>query len=166
MFEFKRQWANHIAGTFRALSIAAGTSSLYGHPGRFNRKAVEALRLVIPYCLHPAGDEDDTLIWLNRDYKPLGTLLAHADYEKFPSVHADPRDPAISKLLREAKSLHVFADGGFVYWLFDDSTAPWKGKQHSVALLAKLGDVLSRAPYDEWPFPSAARPAVSEEDAK
>ena len=166
MTEEKRLWVNYLVGARRALSAAAGTSSLCGHARPFNRRAVESLRIVIPYCLHPISDQDDTLIWLNRDYKPLGTLVAHADYEKFSTVHADPRDPAIAKLLQEPISRGVFTKDGFAYWLFDDLTAPSRGKQHAAALVAKLDRILSCTPYGEYSFSGSAQPATQLEGGK
>jgi hypothetical protein len=39
------------------------------------------------------------LIFLNRQYKPLGTASVWSDYNEYPNLHVDPLDPLIQPLL-------------------------------------------------------------------
>jgi hypothetical protein len=104
------QWIDHVAGATSALRCAMGEVDAQGcaRPERaFSRRAVEALRVVLPYCLAPvdactrAGT--DTLIWLNRDYKPLGCPdTGFYRYEEHTHVQVNAAHPAVAVVHRRA----------------------------------------------------------------
>ena len=53
-----------------------------------------ALRPFMPYCLHDADDQ--TFIWVNRDYKPLGVVTDdYVDYMQFPWLHVQAHEPVV-----------------------------------------------------------------------
>ena len=60
-------------------------------------RAVQAIQHSLPYVLEamPNGK----LIFLNRQYKPLGTASVWSDYNEYPNLHVDPLDPLIQPLL-------------------------------------------------------------------
>lgn len=60
-------------------------------------RAVQAIQHSLPYVLEelPNGK----LIFLNRQYKPLGTASVWSDYNDYPNLHVDPLDPLIQPLL-------------------------------------------------------------------
>jgi hypothetical protein len=130
----KKAWEHYILGAKYALQAALGTKML-NLRNNYNRRAVEALRVILPYCLHYV-ENPDTLIWLNRDYKPLGVLPFEewVDYEAFPWLHVAKNDPAISHLLN-------IKNYDSCFFLFEDGTAPWLGKDHALRLLKLIQDI-------------------------
>jgi hypothetical protein len=60
-------------------------------------RAVQAIQHSLPYVLEamPNGK----LIFLNRQYKPLGTASVWSDYNEYPNLHVNPLDPLIQPLL-------------------------------------------------------------------
>jgi hypothetical protein len=60
-------------------------------------RAVQAIQHSLPYVLEamPNGK----LIFLNRQYKPLGTASVWSNYNEYPNLHVDPLDPLIQPLL-------------------------------------------------------------------
>jgi hypothetical protein len=153
------QWINHVEGATTALRNAVGqvdAQSCRRLDRGFSRRAVEALRVVLPYCLAPVDDTSSTLIWLNRDYKPLGCPdrgLSWYDYREHPHVHVDASHPAAAVVHQFATNNEHPADvldrgTRRTSWLFDDSCAPWTRPRHAARLLATLDAVLASCVRD------------------
>lgn len=70
----------------------------------------------LPYQLKALGD--GRCILLNRDYKPLGSVAGHVEYERHPSVM--PRTPTVMEMGRMG-----LLPGGYFY---DDATVPTTSK--------------------------------------
>jgi SAM-dependent methyltransferase len=137
MFEDKNTWVHYLRGSAYALRLAIGNAK--NHFGyRYNERAVKVLRLILPYCLHPIKNKPELLIWLNRDYKPLGILpfKLWVRYEEFPWMHVSADNPNIAHLLN-IKSIKksIKEEIYTTYWLFDDFTAPWNGSKEAQKLL-------------------------------
>lgn len=79
------------------IELANAIGSTEGCYGSFSKRAVEVLRPMLPYVLHPVGG--DGLIWVNRQYKPIGGYSGYATYEAYPWVHVSPDDPRVADLL-------------------------------------------------------------------
>jgi hypothetical protein len=85
-------------------------------------------RYMLPYMLHPVPDRPDLYIWLNRDYKPLGTYCSHSFYQRYTSHHVRIDDPRLAKLvgkLIKVKGMHDRPSFAF----YDDMTAPHKSRK-------------------------------------
>jgi len=108
---------------------------------RFSRQRVEALRPLIPYCLH-SMERTDRLILLNRDYKPLGATLPAdywCDYGLFPWLHLAPNSHAARVFMAHAQPHKNRVNWeGTNYYLFDDGCPPWRGRKHAERLLEAL----------------------------
>lgn len=145
-------WVKCLTGTAYALRNAIGSHTIDGYPdiqgSPYSKRAVRALRGVLPYCLHPIKDTDgEQLIWLNRDYKPLG-LMPYEDwveYADFRWLHVHRNDARIRNLLVSCAQTPATRGGGGVFYLFNDLTAPTNGKARAKALLAKIDEVLARS---------------------
>lgn len=76
-------------------------------------RAVQAIQHSLPYVLEelPNGK----LIFLNRQYKPLGTASVWSDYMDYPNLHVDPLDPLIQPLLAACPKYNI---GSNLYQLF------------------------------------------------
>jgi len=76
-------------------------------------RAVQAIQHSLPYVLEalPNGK----LIFLNRQYKPLGTASVWSDYNEYPNLHVDPLDPLIQPLLAACPKYDI---GSNLYQLF------------------------------------------------
>ncbi len=87
-----------------------------------------ASRPIIPYCIHPAGN-DGSCILLNRDYLPLGyTEITAITYEQYHWAHIPP-PPA--GLLSSNGRLYFFRAG----------SGPWNslaGLERLIECLIKL----------------------------
>ena len=138
-------WLKYLEGAAYALRFVIGTHAING--GRvygsrsYNKRAAEALRGVLPYCLHPSGSGDDApLIWLNRDYKPLGVLpfSDHVEYADFPWMHVARDAPEIMPLLAECKQVIAFCDAPPIFYLYDDMTSPVLGKANAERLIGLM----------------------------
>lgn len=147
-------WKRHVESSAIALRLAIGSprcqyGSLYL---RYNKQAVGAMRCILPYCLHPVRDGDDApLIWLNRDYKPLG-IAKYSEwvvYNEFPWLHVAIDDPQIAALLKECRLVRAFSDANPVFYLRDDASSPTIGKEHARRLLRLLELALGRPSEDE-----------------
>jgi len=91
---------------------------------RITSATVNILRPMLPYCLHPLDSfAPSPLIWLNRNYKPLGTMSGHANYHEYPWLHVDRDDPFIAKLLPYCREIVGLARQP-IFFLYDDFTAP------------------------------------------
>lgn len=137
----------HLKSAAAALRCCIGWQHINGNAmfgrNRFSTRAAECLRPFLPYCLHPVDDGSGRLIWLNRDYKPLGVSHAgHVDYEDFARLHVDAADDVVARLRKavqkgeQDRCRFVFDDGRT--YLFDDSTAPWLGSSNAQRLLALI----------------------------
>ncbi len=136
-------WKRHVEGAAISLRLAIGSPSRQygGLYLRYNRQAVGALKCILPYCLHPVRAGDDApLIWLNRDYKPLGIAQYSewVDYNKFPWLHVAIDDPQIAALLKECRIVRLFSDGNPAFYLRNDASSPTIGKEHARRLLRLL----------------------------
>lgn len=149
-------WTYHVMGACRALDIAIGCRGSWLRPRqRFSRKAVEALRPLLPYCLHPVDASGDTLIWLNRDYKPLGTaprgyqardqIIELVPYGCFESLHIRADDPVLTVTYDNLRRLNVFRDAVPVWFFFDDTSSPWSSREHAERLFFLLRQVVASA---------------------
>ncbi len=130
-------WTYYVRGAVYTLgSILAGTRDMRADAGYgYSTRAAKAARALLPYALNPLRDDNDPkLIWLNRDYKPLG-VLPYGDfvnYWDFPHLHVSRSDPLIQPLLRVCK------DHGGQFYLFDDRTSPDGSKAAAKRLLGLL----------------------------
>lgn len=138
-------WQVFLRGSIYALVSALGGDGTFYGPGEqctrvhergYSARAVRSIMGVLPYCLHPVGD---SLIWLNRDYKPIGVLPygLWVKYEDFPWLHVRKDSPDIQQLLAECQQHHG------VYYFYGDATDPRNGKKHATELLRKM-----RMPYE------------------
>lgn len=147
-------WERYVDGAACALRLAIGSPD-YRYGGsyrRYDRQAVGALKCILPYCLHPlrAGD-DAPLIWLNREYKPLGidTYSEWVDYNEFTWLHVAIDDPKIAALLKECRHVRLFSDGNPAFYLRNDASSPTNGKEHARRLLRLLELALGRSSEEE-----------------
>lgn len=137
-------WPRHVEAAAHALRCAIGLADMYGTPGsgceRYSVQAVKALRPLLPYALHPV--DDGALIWLNRDYKPLGItrLFPWVDYLAFPSLAVNASDPAVT-----AVRSRIARPDDQVLYLFDDGCPPWAGRRHALRLLGIVEAALDAA---------------------
>jgi hypothetical protein len=105
-----------------ALGLASDGSRLYS----FSARAVHAARPLLPYCLHEVSGVPGMLIWLNRQYKPLGTCSTFAHYEDFTWLHVPQDSPRLTRL----RAVCACSDfGGF--WLHTDYTSPIHSAQNA-----------------------------------
>jgi hypothetical protein len=120
----KADWTAYIAGAISALDTATGRDGYY-HTRTGSLKAVEAIKVLLPYCLHPMIDMPDHWIWLNRHYKPLGTYdhidSYHFQYESFVQHHVRKDDPRIAEFLERCEPIDRDA-----VWVFLDHTSPFE----------------------------------------
>ena len=142
-------FVKYLEGAAIALRCAIGSHEAMGgrvHGRRYDGRAVEALRGVLPYCLHPASSGDNApFVWLNRDYKPLGVLPFNefVTYSDFPWMHVCKEDPRIAFILSECKRCNAFCDGHPIFYLYDDATSPRRGKANATRLLGIIERVLA-----------------------
>ena len=143
-------WKHYLKGAEAALATAIGDRR-YGR--RYNRQAVESLRGVLPYCLHPASFGDSsTLIWLNRDYKPLGVFAGYGrvNYMEFPWLHVDRESQDISALLKKCKVVSGALCGGEkIYYLYSDRISPEVSKGTATMLLCLIQMALGLNDVDD-----------------
>jgi hypothetical protein len=122
-------WQVQVESANHCLTQVAASLNL--NRPTLTKKAVlvlQTLRPIIPYCLHPTGD-DGKFILLNRDYRPLGnTTDEWVDYTQYKWAH-HPQPPA--GLLEPHGRLHFFVDG---------YSAPW----NSLAGLDRLVEELKK----------------------
>ena len=145
-------WVKYLTGAAYALRNAIGSHTADGYPdiqgSPYSKRAVRALRGVLPYCLHPIGEENGKqFIWLNRGYKPLGVMPypEWVDYAEFTWLHVDRNDERIQGLLGSCLHVHASSESGGIFYLFNDWTAPTNGKRCAQELLAKIDGVLAHA---------------------
>lgn len=129
-------WLSYVYGATASLRCACGITNMHDSPaylGSYSKKAVESLRSLLPYCLHPVTD--DVLIWLNREYKPLGVLPygRWVDYQAFSWVHVRKDDLRLASLLPLCELVHRDT-----YYLFLDGNPPWNCKRDALRLLRML----------------------------
>jgi hypothetical protein len=122
--------------------MAAGLEDMKGntlHQGQFVGRAVEATRVVLPYVLHPL--DDTKLVWLNRDYKPLGVLPygTWVNYADFPTLHVERSNPAVQAIWDRPRPLPTDE----LVYLFHDTDAPWIERGYSLRLLARIDKALA-----------------------
>ena len=127
------------------------------HHGSFSRRAAEAIKGVIPYCLHPLENSDQYII-LNRFYKPLGLYIESewVDYKDFP-FHFIPFDVIeswnpewsgsnsllpISRLTKVSPT--KMSGPGFetAYYFFSDGTSFYGEKRDAVRLRDEIVAIL------------------------
>jgi hypothetical protein len=105
----------------------------------FRKRVAEAiLRFNVPYCLHPIQGNDDVLIALNREYKPLGypNYDHRVDYRLYPQYMIPISGLNMKDLRSVADSFTPSQDS---YWFFyDDSNPPWFDKKCFCKYLEKL----------------------------
>jgi hypothetical protein len=117
---------------------------------RFNRRAMRLARTLIPYCLSPLDDDDesDTLILLNRDYKPLGIVADYTDrpvdYRDFPHLHASRHDPRLAELLTHCRELNTGYRVTSFYLFGDGGDSAEHGRRHAVRLINMLDTVTKK----------------------
>jgi len=145
-------WKLYVNAGLRALRQALGSDGMYGRDLRFlgySKRATEALRVALPYCLHPVDETDagGPLIWLNRNYKPLGVhsdtggmgcgLFPFVDYRDFPQVHIARDHPAARHLFDV-----LSPNRRNCVYLFADLTAPWYRQTNALRLARLLEEAL------------------------
>lgn len=140
-------WVHHLRIARQALRDVLLT---YPRGRRLSEARRTALRPLLPYCLHRVGPDSDALVWLNRDYAPLGVVKTsgplgvpdRVDYAAFQHLHVRPADPVVAAV-QQAATRTGTADKGF--WLFDDGCAPWNGRAHAEDLLQLIESALAAA---------------------
>lgn len=144
-------WVDYLEGCVSSMKIAAGVTNAngdtqwVGYPLKWNKQAVQTLRPIIPYCLHSSEEPTGKImIWLNRSYKPIGTLLGGnlgcngwVSYMDYPNVSLNIDESGIKDLIREK----TYKSGNGLY-LFNDYSAPWNSKKHSMSYLKILEDII------------------------
>jgi hypothetical protein len=112
----------------------------------FNRRAVRAVRALLPYCLHTVGDDSQSLIWVNRDYKPLGIASSsRVEYADYTWLHVAIDDPRISELRTHCKMYPKSYAGPNSFWLYTDASTPY----HSASNAHVYADKLALIDIDE-----------------
>ena len=130
-------WTIYVEAARQALKVAIGDAR-YGD--RYNAQSARALRWTVPYCVHPVGNvgqlfsECTKMIWLNREYKPLGTQAQWVDYLDFPHHHIDRDHPAVLAIKGHEDFHHRKDDYPFVY-LYHDGCPPWADKKSAKRIL-------------------------------
>ena len=125
-------WTESIAAAVRSMERALG-GARYGQGASL--RAVSGAKLMLPYVLHPVPNMPEHWIWLNRSYKPLGTLSEWARYEDYDHLHVLRGDHRIERLIPEC----IEWGGGEGLALYDDFTDPCRTLRHArnyAALLA------------------------------
>jgi hypothetical protein len=104
----------------------------------------EYVTLNFPYCLHRVdGNNSDRLIWLNREYKPLGMpRKGWVDYSEYHDFQVSLYDARIIKLL-PALSL---VDGN--YYFYNDGNHP----RYDRAAMSRYAKLLGLIEMDRKPF--------------
>ncbi len=98
---------------------------------------LRTLRPIIPYCLHPTGD-DGKFILLNRDYLPLGnTMEGYVDYAMYKWAHLPP-PPA-----------GLLDKNGRLYFFIDGRSAPWNSLVGLKRLIEELTKFLAVYNHEE-----------------
>ena len=154
-YKEQKLWQAHLEAARNGLSKALGYNSVrdyiedtytnYGgyKPHSYSKNAARALRAFLPYCIQKTENENEVII-LNRDYKPLGYMGiggdygSWLDYENFSSAKADIRDDNLVELIGGAKQVHVG-----VWFLFNDNNPPWEGSKYAKSLLKKIDKALN-----------------------
>lgn len=95
-------------------------------------RSIEGARLMLPYVLHPMQGNTTHWIWVNREYKPIGTFEQWAKYEEYIHLHVSHDDNSIKSLLAKCKAFAPYRkESGFV--LFNDITTPWLNMRNAKA---------------------------------
>lgn len=151
-------WDKYLAAAARALRFTVGSHTIRGGPDLrhpYHRRTAEALRFSLPYCLMPLhGDGNSTMIWLNRDYKPLGIVSdERVNYAEYPGVHVNKNDPRIAALLPYCKKVLADEPGKSAYYLFCVTTSPIHSKANGRRLLALIDKALANPSAPTCPRP-------------
>ena len=144
------KWPQALEAAIYALTSALDESRRGSKIARFLAPSAPLL----PYCLHPVDDEQ-TLIWLNRAYKPLGVMTLTREwvrYAEYPWLHVAPSDPRISRLLTIHCQKTRVLSGGMGFFLFGDRrNNPYQNKDSALQYLAQLRGVLECSPASAPP---------------
>ena len=103
------------------VSAVNGLYSALRKPASF--RAVQSLYSILPYALHYMRGKPDYLIFVNRDYKPLGcTTMQHIIYEDYTNLHVLKTDPIIAPLIELAENKNLVVAGSFfIYNTYEES---------------------------------------------
>ena len=145
-------WVHHFEAARSSLLSALGYErrcDFYREsPYRFanySKRAAECLRPFLPYSIQKI--DDDRVIFLNREYKPLGFIGLNTDrcfssggewvnYDLFESAIADINSPKVQSFLKACGPDVGKRD--WIWFAYDDITAPWYGRKQAEALLEKI----------------------------
>lgn len=144
-------WTDHFAAAVYSLDTALDASRISG--GRGNMQAIRAIRPLLPYALMPLVDKPDHWIWVNRNYKPIGTMSKEwAVYEDYTYLHVRKDDKRIARLVGQAKAAHQTEFARGIAYLFDDCTSPFRDLRTArwyYALLRTVDDHSNRLRFDD-----------------
>jgi len=139
-------WKRIVLGSVFSMRGCAGCFYPNARQKSFTELTMRALRPVIPYCLHPVefNGSSGRLIWLNRDYKPLGVsgYWSNVDYGAFVTHHVRVDAPELEVVRTKWKN--VGAGAVTTYYLFDDASAPWGSKALAIHAICSLEAVVGR----------------------
>lgn len=152
-----KQWVTHLEAARTGLVSAFGFDSVKDYmqsvhrkdkykPFNFNKRGAESLRCFIPYCIQRI-DEGGALIILNREYKPLGHTGKGGnyggmglDYFAYTASHSSVNDPDMNRFLDACGPDSAGRD--WLWFTFNDMTAPWNSSKDCKALIKKIDAVL------------------------
>ena len=101
-------------------------------PGKYNK-----LKKDLPYCAEFTDRTNKKLVILNRYYQPLGidsgTIDSswYADWDEYPgaTISVDHVQLAALNMIPDNRQRPGYKNGDVVYYFYDDSTSPCKGKR-------------------------------------
>jgi len=144
-----KKWLYHLEASRSALVSVLGfyTYDDYKHNDlkfrNYNKRAAECLRLFVPYSIQKIDDATSKVIVLNRDYKPIGYSGLNdtgtcrggdwVRYEDFDSAIADIDSPEMTAFLKACGKDAAGRD--WLWFVFDDMTAPWYGRKNAERLV-------------------------------
>jgi hypothetical protein len=124
-------WKVQLESAIHCLKAAVSSNPNVRTLNKLTAMQLRASRPIIPYCLHPAGD-DGKFILLNRDYLPIGnTEIKGIHYAGYEWAHVPPPPEGM-----------LDPKNGRFYF-FDDGSAPWDSLAGLERLIERLNEFLS-----------------------
>lgn len=144
-----KKWLLHLEASRTALTSVLGFYSHEdyekGRPDKnYSKRAAQCLRGFLPYSIQKIGEDSGKVIILNRDYKPIGYCGSYFDwvkYDDFDSAIADIESPEMQAFLTACGKDR--GGRGWVWFTFNDATAPWGAAKNAKRLIGIIDAALS-----------------------
>lgn len=114
-------WQRIVNGSVASLRSAMGIGS---NTEGFSRRAMIAIKWQIPYVIHSVPD-GKSMIWLNREYKPVGYSPSQFVHYAQHAHVLMPRDHPLLHFARVYLDSYDLGTLEVRHYFFGDGNAPW-----------------------------------------